>query len=88
MNSYVQLICLVLSLFYGLFIYLVFNICNKMVKNKNVVIKFLVNSLLIIIMSFLYVFLIYKINCGIISPYFYLLILFGFVLPYVKKRKI
>ena len=87
MNSYIQLLCLILSFGYGLLMKFLFDLLKKILLKKNVVVRTLFFIVLVVFLAFLFVFVIYKINSGIINIYFYLLILFGYVLVCVKKRK-
>lgn len=87
MNSYIQFVCLIVSFLYGIFLYYTNAFNLKIISNKNILIKLILNVLYIFNMSMLYVFFLYRINSGILHIYFVLLIIFGFVIACVKKRK-
>ena len=87
MNSYIQLICLVFSFLYGCFIYYSNNLNIKIIKNKNILIKLILSIIYVFNISMLYVLFLYKINYGVLHIYFVLLIILGYVMVCVKKRK-
>ena len=81
MNSFLQLICLVFSFLYGLFLYFILDINNR------ICFKFIINVLIINNLSLLYIFILYKLNKGVFNIYFLIFIVIGFGLKYVNKRK-
>lgn len=87
MNSYIQLICLIVSFLYGIFLYYsnIFNI--KVISNKNIFFKILISILYLFNISLLYVCFLYKVNGGVLHLYFVLLIVLGYIFICVKKRK-
>lgn len=87
MNSYVQFICLIVSFVYGIFLYYGNKINVRIISNKNVLLKIFISVLYVFNISLLYVGFLYKINGGILHIYFVLLIIIGYVLTCVKKRK-
>lgn len=78
MNSYVQVISFLVSFIYGIAFYLFARFNKFMLSNKNNVIKLLVTLVFVIDMVILYIYLMYKINFGIIHPYFVLVVILGF----------
>ncbi len=87
MNSYIQLLCLAVSFLYGIFLYFANQFNVKVISNKNILLKIFISLLYVFNISLLYVCFLYKINGGILHVYFVLLIILGFVLTCVKKRK-
>lgn len=87
MNSYIQLFCLVVSFLYGIFLYYANNFNVKVIDNKCILLKIIISILYVFNISLLYVCFLYKINGGILHIYFVVLIILGFVLTCVKKRK-
>ncbi len=87
MNSYVQLILIIFSFFYGywLFNFNQFNI--RVFKNKNLLIKLVGNMLYINTVTLLYLFVLYKLNSGELHIYFVLLLIIGYVIGSVKYCK-
>ena len=89
MSVNLQIICIILSFIYGMFIYIT-NIINKKINgNKEVIINTLINIIYIYIMVLLYVIIIYKINKGIFHYYFFMVMLIGYIIMsnIVKKLK-
>lgn len=87
MNSYIQLFCLVVSFLYGIFLYYANKFNVKVIDNKCILLKIIISMLYLFNISLLYVCFLYKINGGILHIYFVVLIILGFVLTCVKKRK-
>ena len=96
MSSYIQVVSFIVSFFFGIVFYLLTRFNRFMLSNKNNVIKFLVTLVFIIDIVILYIYLMYKINFGVIHPYFVSLVVIGFILmsllfekckDYVKKLK-
>lgn len=87
MNSYVQLICLIVSFLYGFFINITNNINFKIINNKNIFIKIIISLLYLFNISLLYVVFLYKINNGMLHIYFTLLIFIGYLFS-VKRCKL
>ena len=50
-----------------------------MLSNKNNVIKLLVSLVFVIDMVILYIYIMYKINYGMIHPYFVAVVFFGYI---------
>lgn len=88
MNSYIQLVCLVVSFFYGCFLCLANHFNYRIIKNKNLVLKIIISGLYVFNVSLLYVVFLYYINSGILHIYFILFMLFGYGYTSVKKRKL
>lgn len=97
MNSYIQVLSFLVSFIYGIFFYLLTRFNKYILVNKNTYIKFIVTLVFIIDIVILYIYLMYKINFGIIHPYFVSFVILGFWFmslmynlckKYVKKHKI
>ena len=90
MNIKIQLICIVVSFLYGIFIKIT-NLLNSRLNNcKNILIKSIINVLYVYIIVLLYIIIIYKINNGIFHIYFFVVMSIGylFVSKCVKFTKI
>ena len=87
MNSFLQLICLVFSFLYGLFLYFILDINNRICFKFNIFFIFIIGVLIINNLSLLYIFILYKLNKGVFNIYFLIFIVIGFGLKYVNKRK-
>lgn len=79
MNSYVQLICLIVSFIYGFFLNITNKFNFKIIKNKNIILKIIISLLYLFNISLLYVSFLYKINNGILHIYFILFIFMGYL---------
>ncbi len=88
MNSYVQLICLILSFGYGILLYYFNQFNYRIFINKNIVLKIIGSLLYVNNATLLYIYLLYRINSGILHIYFILFIVLGYIFSSVKKRKL
>ncbi len=79
MNSYVQVLSFVVSFIYGLVFYLLSYVNKIMINNKNNVIKLLITLVFVIDMVILYIYIMYKINYGMIHPYFVAVVFIGYI---------
>lgn len=88
MNSFIQLESFIVSFIYGI-IFCLLSIFNKYILiNKNILINFIITLIFIIDIVLLYIFIMYKINNGIIHPFFIITVLLGFITCYKLKCKI
>lgn len=79
MNSYVQVLSFVISFIYGLVFYLLSYANKVMINNKNNVVKLLITLVFVIDMVILYIYIMYKINFGMIHPYFVAVVFIGYI---------
>ncbi len=79
MNSYIQVISFLISFVYGVIFYLFTRFNKFMLSNKNNVIKLLVTLVFVIDMVILYIYIMYRVNFGMIHPYFVAVVLIGYV---------
>ncbi len=86
MSVDIQLICIIVSFLYGMFISITNNINRLLLKNKNIYINIICNLIYTYIIVILYVIIIYKINKGIFHIYFIIVLILGYYLmsKYVK----
>lgn len=70
MNSYVQVISLLVSFIYGIVFYILSKFNKYIISNKNNIVKLLVTTVYVVDMVIIYIFIMYKINFGNIHPYF------------------
>lgn len=87
MNSYIQLICLIVSFIYGIILYYSNKINYKMFKNMNYILKIIGSILYINNMALLYIIFLYYMNSGVMHIYFILFMILGYIVASVKKRK-
>ena len=79
MNSYIQVISFLISFVYGVIFYLFTRFNKFMLSNKNNVIKLLVTLVFVIDMVILYIYIMYRVNFGMIHPYFVAAVLIGYI---------
>ena len=80
MDVYIQLLCMLVSFAYGIFINITFHINNKLNNNKKTIVKFVVDLLYVYIVVLLYTIIIYLINNGVFHIYFLILMLIGYLI--------
>lgn len=80
MNSYVQVISLLVSFIYGIVFYILSKFNKYIISNKNNIVKLLVTTVYVVDMVIIYIFIMYKINFGNIHPYFIISLILGFAL--------
>lgn len=90
MNSYVQLISFVVSFFMGGLFYLLARFNRYLLNNKNIFFQLLITFIFVIDFVIMYVYVMFKINKGIIHPYFLIALFISFLLTnkfYSKIKK-
>lgn len=92
MNSYLQLLVLLLSLLFGFIMGFIINFNMIKIFKYNKVINIVIYLLLAIVLSLAYIVLLYYICSGIIHIYFYIMVILGYYLYFkckhlYKKRK-
>ena len=80
MNSYVQVISLLVSFIYVIVFYILSKFNKYIISKKNNIVKLLVTTVYVVDMVIIYIFIMYKINFGNIHPYFIISLILGFVL--------
>lgn len=78
MNSYVQVLSFLVSFVYGLGFYLFSRFNKFMLVNKKFYVQLLITLVFVVDAVILYVYLMYKINFGVIHPYFVMVVVLGF----------
>lgn len=84
MNSYIQLASLIVSFSYGIILFYLNRFNIKVMRNKNIVVKSIINCLYLFDISLLYVVILYYLNGGILHIYFVLCIVLGYTFMCVK----
>ena len=79
MNIFVQLISLLISFIYGLFIYLLFRLHWNYVIHYSFLLKCFFSFLLGLDISLLYIYLLFSINSGVFHLYFLFAMLLGVI---------
>lgn len=90
MSIYFQLLCIIISFVYGVFIGFISYINNRLIKTNNKILLFMLNILFNFNIILLYIIIIFKINKGIFHIYFGFLVLIGYFLSIkcIKKLKL
>ena len=83
-----QIISLVFSFVYGIFLAFVHNFNYNLLFNKTKFFKVFLNILLVLDLVLIYFLLIKKINGGIIHPYFYILMVIGFIFNFNFSKRL
>ena len=90
MDLEIQIQSLVFSFVFGMFFSLIYNMIYFILLCDNKIIKMISNTIYCLISTSTYFLLLYKINNGIIHPYFLLTLIIGFYIGNkdTKKRRI
>lgn len=88
MNLNIQLYSFICSFLYGVVFYFFLNIFNKIVIKMNVIFRFVLSFVYIILMSSLYFIMLLFVNNGVVHIYFLLLILVGYMIAYLFSVKL
>lgn len=83
-----QFLSIGFSFIYGVVLSLLYNFNYNLLFNKEKVFKIVFNILFVLDLVLIYFLIIKKINGGIIHPYFYLLIILGFVSCFDVSKKL
>lgn len=87
MSSGIQILSLFASFGYGIFFYLGTRFNRFIVAKKNMVVQMVFNTILVIDLVILYIYIMYKINYGYIHPYFVILVVLGYISMGFKYKK-
>ena len=92
MDVLAQILCIIISFGYGIFINMIIQLNNMLLKKMNFIFNLFFRLVFTFVLVIFYIILIYKVNLGIFHIYFILLISIGYVLgfkfnvsKYVKK---
>lgn len=83
-----QVLSIGFSFIYGVVLSFLYNFNYNLLFNKEKVFKIVFNILFVLDLVLIYFLIIKKINGGIIHPYFYLLIILGFVSCFDVSKKL
>lgn len=89
MNYKLQLLSFVVSFLFGIFFYFSSLLNYKIIKNHPIFLQYFVTFIYILVISLVYVLIMYKVNYGVIHIYFIGVLLLGFICGcvYCKKLK-
>lgn len=83
MNSYLQLLTIIISFLYGI-IFLLLTIFNKkIIYNLKSYIKYIISIIFVIDIVLVYIILLYKLNKGYFHIYFILSLFIGYIAAYL-----
>lgn len=88
MNSYVQVISLVVSFIYGILFYTFTKFNYFIIENRGVLFKFIVTLVFIIDVVVLYIYLMYKLNNGYFHIYFIIMLVVGYGIMVKSQSKL
>lgn len=88
MNYKLQLISFIFSFLFGIFFYFTSLLNYKLIKKQSSFFKYVITTIYIFNISFIYILLMYKINYGIIHLYFLFLLFFGFLFGWIYSKKL
>ena len=87
MNLKTQIVCLIFSFFFGIFLFFIYRMHYYSFFIKKGRGKYFFQFMITFLSSFLYFFILNYINDGILHYYFLLVIAFGFLLSYHFMKK-
>ena len=80
MNLYIQLLSLLYSFLFGIFLYFIFNKLNYLLNKVRVFLRWVLSFIIIIVLALLYFLGLLYINYGYLHFYFLLTILVGYII--------
>ena len=83
----VQLLSLIISFFYGIFLYLMLEMWERIIYSCNNFVKILGSFLFVMFHTLLYFLILLKINNGYVHIYFLICILIGYILCKVFYKR-
>lgn len=87
MSAGLQVLSFIFSFSFGCFFALLKYFFNKIFLKGFKYFKFFLNIIFVIFNSFIYMYILYKINYGVLHLYFILMFLIGYYFVYVKMCK-
>lgn len=82
MNARIQIICLLVSFFFGVFLFFLYKLNLAIIKNKKRFYKSLITMLFVYNIVLLYIIIIFKINNGNFHIYFFFMMILGTFFTY------
>ena len=87
MNYKLQLLSFLVSFLFGIFFYFTSLFNHKMISKQPILIKYIITLLYVLVISLLYVLLMYKVNYGVIHIYFLFILFLGFYCGWLYCKK-
>ena len=88
MSSYLQLLTLFFNFFYGVLTAFNFKVINKLTQQETFIVSLLINLLIIVDFTVVYLVVIYKLNYGIFHFYYLIFIAIGMSLFYFIQKRV
>ena len=86
MDVIIQILCILISFIYGIFINLFIGFNKKIINKHNLLYEIIFRLIITLLVVLLYVIIIYKINKGIFHIYFIIMVFIGYIIS-LKKVK-
>lgn len=87
MDLRIQIYSFVISFLYGIFFYIMFRMCRKLIYHKKLGIKIFVNFCFVTLNALLYFFILRFINEGVFHIYFIFTLILGCFLTFFTCKK-
>lgn len=87
MSTKIQLVLLIINFMYGFLTSFFTRLVNKYTSKEPIILKFLMNLVLYADLSFIYIYIIYKINYGIFNILYLFFFIFGFYIYFLIKKR-
>ena len=87
MSSYIQVVSLLVSFLYGIIFYFFSSFNKTLLFDKSLPKQFIINLIFILDIVFIYLYLMYHINQGLIHVYYIALVVLGFWFGYKYHKK-
>mgnify|MGYP004530362625 CR=1 FL=1 len=83
----IQIPSFIVSLVFGVFVYIMINVFYKVIYNNNIVLRVICSVLFTLFLGLIYFFLLLKINNGFLHIYFFLCVLVGYCFCFCFRKK-
>lgn len=88
MDAKTQIMVLLVSFLYGIFFFYSSKLNNFFIKDKNKIYRSIITILFMYNIVLLYIIMIFKINNGKFHPYFFIMLILGFLIGTKSKNKV
>lgn len=87
MSSYIQVVSLLVSFLYGIIFYFFSSLNKTLLLDKSLPKQFIINLIFILDIVFIYIYIMYHLNQGLIHVYYIALVVLGFWFGYKYTKK-
>lgn len=88
MNSNMQLLSFLVSLFYGIIFYYLTIINFKLIEKLKKYLKHIITVIFVLDMIIIYIIIFYNLNKGYFHIYFLLMVIFGYFVGFITNKRI